>query len=429
MSHPKKEYAIAIAGLGTVGGGVYELLRNPYHHELIEARSGERVSLHAVSDLNDKLAKPLPPHCRFVPDALQLADDDAIDIVIELIGGTDGIADELVTRCLGNGKHVITANKALLAQKGATLFALANKNNCQLAFEAAVGGGIPVIKVLREGMMVNHITRMTGILNGTCNYILTQMARQNRAFSDALHDAQQLGYAEADPSTDIHGHDAAHKLTILAAMAWGEAGWDTSFPVGGIDHITTEDFHYASQWGFVIRHLADGVWHGGRVIRHVEAMLLDKNHDLAHVHDVTNGVLLHSEPLGPLLLTGHGAGRAATAAAVISDLTDLMRENNSLPIVNDGYDKKTESHNPLSRAFYIRLEVEDRAGVLAHISEQCAREGVSLNHIIQDTPQGKHTQLVMTTHPVQQDIIEILQKTWQKQGDILTSPQIIPIFQ
>ena len=429
MSHPKKEYAVAIAGLGTVGGGVYELLRDSYHHELVEARSGRRVSLHAVSDLDESLAKPLPPHCRFVADALQLADDDTIDIVIELIGGTGGIADELVTRCLGNGKHVITANKALLAHKGAALFALAEKNNCQLAFEAAVGGGIPVIKVLREGMMVNHITRITGILNGTCNYILTQMAKQNRAFGSALHDAQKLGYAEADPSTDIHGHDAAHKLTILAAMAWGEMSWDTSFPVGGIDHITADDFHYASQWGFVIRHLADGVWHEGRVIRHVETMLLDKEHPLAHVHDVTNGVLLHSEPLGNLLLTGHGAGRDATAAAVISDLTDLIRENNSLPIVNDGHDKKTESHDILKRAFYIRLEVEDRAGVLAHISDQCAREGVSLNHIIQDTPKDKPTQLVMITHPVSQETIENLQKTWHKEDDILSPPQIISVFQ
>lgn len=423
---PSNPLNIAIAGLGTVGGGVYQFLQE--HGARLTARTARKIVIKAICDLDERHAKNMPRDCQFIKDARKIASMDDIDVVVELIGGADGIAEELISASLEKGKNVVTANKALLAKKGEHLFALAHKHSCHLAFEAAVAGGIPVIKSLREGMMVNHIQRITGILNGTCNYILTEMSQNNKDFKDVLKTAQDKGYAEADPSMDINGDDAAHKLTLLCALAWGKKAWNMPLAATGITSIDRDDIHHARELGYVIRHLADAVLFGGDIIADVSAQLIEMNHPLAHVSDVTNGVLFASAPLGPLFLQGYGAGREATASAVIADITDIARNACFFPaFFNSNLQSQGAQKDPNIRSFYMRLKVEDKAGVLAQIGDLCAQDKISLKKIIQHDHKRK-AQLVMLTHPAPNKNMDSLLAKIKKLPFLKEEPHILPVF-
>ena len=318
----KPPLRIAIAGLGTVGAGTVKLLQR--NAELLAARAGRRLVLGAVAARDRRRERGLDlAGVRWVEDAATLAQDPEIDVVVELIGGSDGIARELVARALGAGKHVVTANKALIAHHGSELARAAEARGVALLFEAAVAGGIPILKTLREGLAANQVTRIYGILNGTCNYILTTMRDTRRDFAEVLAEAQALGYAEADPSFDIDGIDAAHKLAVLAAVAFGNAVDFTGVHVEGIRHVSALDIDFAAELGYRIKllGLARLTEHG--LEQRVHACMVPRSTPIAHVEGVFNGVVVEGDFVGRVMLEGRGAGAEPTASAVVADLVDI----------------------------------------------------------------------------------------------------------
>ncbi|MBM3573873.1 MAG: homoserine dehydrogenase, partial [Alphaproteobacteria bacterium] len=319
MTQPLK---IAIAGLGTVGAGVLKLLAE--HAELIAARCGRRLVVTAVSARDRKRDRGVDlTGVRWYQDAAALAADPEIEIVVELIGGAEGVARQLCEAALDAGKHVVTANKALLAHHGTALATLAEGKGRTLAFEASVAGGIPIVKSLREGLAANRLSRIYGILNGTCNYILTTMREQRREFAEVLAEAQKLGYAEADPSFDVDGTDAAHKLAILTSLAFGAAVDLNGVHIEGIRHVSSLDIDYADELGYRIKLLgiARRTEHG--IEQRVHPCMVPKGTPIAHVEGVYNAVVAEGDYVGRVVHEGRGAGAGPTASAVVADLLDI----------------------------------------------------------------------------------------------------------
>ena len=318
-----KPLRIAIAGLGTVGGGVARLL-SLRGAELAE-RAGRRLELVAVSARDRKKRRPTDlSGVAWSDDAVALAHGDA-DVVVELIGGENGTAHDLVKQALANGKHVVTANKALLAHHGADLAALAEENNAALKFEAAAAGGIPIVKALRESLIAHGITAVRGILNGTCNYILTQMESTGRPFADVLADAQHLGYAEADPTLDVGGGDTAHKLALLASLAFGVKPDLANIATTGITDIASEDIRFAREFGYRIKLLGIAKLTPRGIDQRVQPAMVRLGTPLADVDSSFNAVVAHAGEAGPFTFEGRGAGEAPTASAVIADLVEVAR--------------------------------------------------------------------------------------------------------
>ncbi|HJT41937.1 MAG TPA: homoserine dehydrogenase, partial [Rhizomicrobium sp.] len=311
-------FKIAIAGLGTVGGGVVKALTA--RQDELSQRAGRALVIAAVSARDKKKARgfALPG---WTDDALSLAKGDA-DLVVELIGGEEGIARQLVETALGNKKHVVTANKALLAKHGLALAQLAEKNGVTLKFEAAAAGGIPIVKALREGLIAHGVTAVKGILNGTCNYILSEMESSGRAFADVLKEAQAKGYAEADPTLDVGGGDTAHKLALLSAIAFGAVPDLDAIAVDGIQHITPEDIAFASEFGFRIKLLGVARRVGSKMDQRVHPAMVRLRSALANVGGASNGVLVDAGEAGSFFFSGRGAGEAPTASAVIADIVE-----------------------------------------------------------------------------------------------------------
>src|SRR5471032_210498 len=311
-------FKIAIAGLGTVGSGVVKALAA--RGEELSRRAGRKLEIVGVSARDAKKARGFDVK-NFAADPLALAKGEA-DLVVELIGGEEGVARQLVETALANGKHVVTANKALLAKHGLALAQLAEKNKVTLKFEAAAAGGIPIVKALREGLIAHGVDAVKSILNGTCNYILTEMESSGRAFSDVLKEAQAKGYAEADPTLDVGGGDTAHKLALLTAIAFGTAPDLASVAVEGIEHITPDDIAFASEFGFRIKLLGIARRVDGKIDQRVNPAMVRIRSALANVGGAANGVSVNAGEAGTFFFSGRGAGEAPTASAVIADIVE-----------------------------------------------------------------------------------------------------------
>ncbi|KAA2212639.1 homoserine dehydrogenase [Teichococcus oryzae] len=393
--------SVAIAGLGTVGAGVLSVLRA--NAELIAARAGRPIIVTAVSARDRGRDRGVPlDGLRWYDDPVAMAREAEADVVVELIGGSDGPARALVEAALAAGRPVVTANKALLALRGAELARQAEEAGAALAYEAAVAGGIPAIKALREGLAANRISRVTGILNGTCNYILTCMREQKREFGDVLAEAQKLGYAEADPSFDIDGVDAAHKLAILAALAFGRPVEFGAVHVEGIRNITATDIALAEELGYRIKLLGIAEAGEGGVAARVHPCMVPVSHPIAVVDGVYNAVVAEGDFVGRVVLEGRGAGAGPTASAVVADLIDIARGRHT-PVwgaaaasLSSVPSRPMESHQG---AYYLRLMVLDRPGVIADVTGVLRDHGISLESMIQ---RGRSAvgavPVVLTTH-------------------------------
>lgn len=401
MSAP---FRIGIAGLGTVGAGVVSLLTE--NENLITARAGRKIKITAVSARDKARDRGIDLSAYdWVDNPLDIAKRDDVDAVVELIGGTSDPAHGLVQTALESGKHVVTANKALIAHYGDTLAQTAEDNDAILLFEAAVAGGIPIIKALKEGLSANQINSVYGILNGTCNYILTEMRHTGRNFKDVLKDAQAKGYAEADPTFDIGGIDTAHKTCVLSCLAFGLKPHIDSIPVTGIENIEAVDINFAEDFGFRIKLL--GAAHldrkSGNLYISVGPCLIPTDRPIAVVDGVYNAVLLHSDYAGWTLMTGRGAGAEPTASAVVADIIDLAKGNKnaafSIPTQQLQTPQLADPKAMRSR-YYMRFMVKDEPGVIADISAILRDHNISIKGLIQRQrdPDGGYVPVVMTTH-------------------------------
>ena len=394
-----KALSVGVAGLGTVGAGVLSLLRD--NAEVVAARAGRPIAVVAVSARDRTRDRGVPTAgLRWYEDAAALAADAGVDVIVEAIGGSEGPARALLNAALAAGKPVVTANKALLAVHGAELAQAAERASVPLAFEAAVAGGIPAIKAIREGLAGNRIHRVTGILNGTCNYILTQMRERGREFAEALSEAQKLGYAEADPSFDVDGVDAAHKLAILAALAFGRPVDFGSVHVEGIRHISALDIRLAEELGYRIKLLGLAAQTEAGVETRVHPCMVPVSHPIARVDGVFNAIVAEGDHVGRVVLEGRGAGAGPTASAVVADLVDIARGRHTpvwgaetlsaLPSV--GIEQRVG-------AYYLRLMVVDRPGVIADVTGALRDAGISLESMLQrGRSPGEAVPVVLTTH-------------------------------
>ncbi|GAA4216732.1 homoserine dehydrogenase [Sphingomonas endophytica] len=391
---------VALAGLGTVGGGVIRVLDE--NRELITRRAGRPIEVVAVS-ARDRAKDRGVDLSRFawIDDTAALAEAEA-DVVVELIGGADGPALALARRTLSAGKGFVTANKAMLAHHGLELARIAEGAGVPLKFEAAVAGGIPVIKGLREGAAANAIARVYGILNGTCNFIVSKMEAEGRDFAEVLAEAQALGFAEADPSFDIDGVDAAHKLSILASLAFGTAPAFGDVAISGIRHLLAADIAEAAALGYRVRLVGVAEADGDRLFQRVHAHLVPNDHPLAHVTGATNAVVAEGNFVGRLLFQGAGAGEGPTASAVVADLIDIARGEAGPPFAMPADALATaaaaDSGERRGRA-YLRFTVADRVGVLAEIAAAMRDAGVSIESLIQrGAPADGSVLVAIVTH-------------------------------
>lgn len=392
---------IGVAGLGTVGAGTLALLRD--NQQLLHDRCGRSLSVVAVSARDRTKDRGVDlDGLRWHDDPRGLVDDDEVDVVVELIGGDSGPALDLVSGALEAGKPVVTANKALIAMHGATLAGLAEKNDVALSFEAAVAGGIPIIKSLREGLAANHISRVYGILNGTCNYILTTMEATGREFDDVLAEAQSLGYAEADPTFDVHGIDTAHKLAIVSSVAFGAPVDFSAVYTAGIRDVTAADISHASELGFRIKLLGIATISGEGISQRVHPCMVPEASPMAHVDGAFNAVLADGDFVGRTVFEGPGAGAGPTASAVVGDLVDIARGLKIAPFgirSSDLVARRAVSIEDRYGAYYLRLEVLDQSGVLADVAAHLRDHDVSIESVLQrGRDPGEPVSVIMTTH-------------------------------
>jgi homoserine dehydrogenase len=392
---------IAVAGLGTVGSGVVRLLAD--NAESLERRCGRSLRLAAVSarDRNRDRGVGLAG-ARWFDDPVAMAKAKGVDVVVELIGGSGGVARAVVEAAIKSGRSVVTANKALLAHHGYELAAAAERKGVQLAFEAAVAGGIPIIKALREGLAGNRVSRVYGILNGTCNYILTEMRRSGRDFADVLAEAQAKGYAETDPSFDVDGVDAAHKLAVLAAVAFGARVNFKAVHVEGIRHISALDIAFADELGFRIKLLGLARRTAAGIEQRVHPCLVRLGTPIAHVEGVFNAVVAEGDFVGQAVFQGRGAGQGPTASAVASDLIDIARGSRVPTFSVPAAALDTAKPMPMTRhvgAYYIRLMVTDRPGVIADVTAAFRDASISLESMLQRSRDPKEAvPVVLVTH-------------------------------
>lgn len=396
-----KEIKVGIIGFGTVGAGVAaNLLSNG---DVIAKRTGINLVLSKIADIDIKRDRGVKvPKKILTTDAMELIKE--VDVVVELVGGTT-IAKDFIMAALKLGKPVVTANKALLAKKGEELFAAAEKSKADIYYEASVAGGIPIIKALREGLVANRIQKIYGILNGTCNYILTRMEREGLDFEPILKDAQALGYAEAEPSLDIDGFDTAHKAAILASLAYGEWFGLDPIHIEGIRDISLTDLRFADELGYRIKLLAIIKQVKEDVQIRVHPTLIPKNTLLAGISEVFNGVMVNGDYVGDSLYYGRGAGRNATASAVVADLVDValnlkFGSHRRIPAFRIGRQyRHILPMNEIETRYYMRFQVKDKPGVIAAVSKILGDKGISISSIIQREGQSEdNVSLLILTH-------------------------------
>lgn len=420
---------VGIAGLGTVGLGTYKLLSE--NAELIRKRCGKSIEVVAVSSRDRSRDRGISlDGLTWYDDARELANDPAVDVVVELIGGSEGVAYELVASALNQGKSVVTANKALIAVHGNELAELAESHNVALLFEAAVAGGIPILKALREGLAANRITRVAGIMNGTCNYILTAMKKEGRQFDDVLAEAQKLGYAETPPDLDVDGIDTAHKLAIITALAYGCPVNFNAIYTEGIRNITPLDMTYAKELGYVIRLLGVTTQTDHGIEQRVHPCLVPKSSPLAGINGVLNAVLAECNALGAALLTGAGAGEGPTASSVVADIMDIAAGRDGKPFMIPVAELEAQPFASIDQhqgEYYVRLRVKDRSGVLAEITSLFRDNKIGVGKILQNDADGEAAHIAITTHDVCETDIQKVLAQLREMEYVLETPRMIRI--
>ncbi len=402
-----KPINVGLLGAGTVGSGTFRVLQR--NGEEISRRVGRAIRILLVADKDTARAKAVAGDAaRVTADALEVVNDPQIDIVVELIGGYT-IAKDLMLKAIANGKHVVTANKALLALHGNEIFAAARSRGVMVAFEAAVGGGIPIIKSLREGLAANRIEWIAGIINGTSNFILSEMREKGAAFADVLKEAQRMGYAEADPTFDIEGVDAAHKLSIMAAIGFGIPVQFNKAHVEGISRLAQEDIRYAEELGYRIKLLGIAKRKAAGFELRVHPTLIPARQLIANVEGVMNAILVKGDAVGQTMYYGAGAGAEPTASSVVADLVDVARMLTADPehrVPNLAFQPDRLSDVPIlpmgevETSYYLRLRVADKAGVLADITRILADQDISIEALVQKEPHAgeQHVDIIMLTH-------------------------------
>jgi homoserine dehydrogenase len=432
---------VGLAGLGTVGAAVIDLIAR--ERAALAARTGRAIEVVAVTARSKAKKRSVDlSKVKWLRDPLALATDPTIDVFVELMGGADEPAKSAIEAALAAGKSVVTANKALLAKHGLALAALAEKHHVALNFEAAVGGAIPVVKTLREGLAGNAFARISGILNGTCNYILTRMEREKLSFAACLADAQRLGYAEADPSFDVEGHDTAQKLAILASIAFGTKVDESAVFVEGISSIAPQDLDAAAELGYRVKLLGVAVRTEKGIEQRVHPTMIPKDSAIAQVMGVTNAVSIDADGFAPITLVGPGAGGRATASAVVADIGDIARGVRTAPFGRPSARLAAVKRAPMQRhegGYYIRLAAVDRPGTFAAIAKLLADEKISLESIMQrhhgglphggDDPKSPDAPapVILITYATSEDAVRRALKAIRKKGVIAGTPQVIRI--
>ncbi len=403
-SDPLKSIKVGICGFGTVGGGTLSLIQT--NGEEIARRLGRDITVSRIASRSLNVSDFATSGIHVGTDPFDVVNDPDVDIVVETLGGFEP-AFEVVRQALANGKHVVTANKALIAERGNALFAVAKEKGVTLSFESSVAGGIPIIKALREGLAANKINWLAGIINGTGNFILTEMAEKQRQFDDVLRQAQELGYAEADPTFDVEGIDAAHKLTIMASIAFGIPLQFEKTYTEGISHIQPEDINYAQELGYRIKHLGIARISDKGIEMRVHPTLISRKRLLANVDGVGNAVLVNGNAVGSTLYSGPGAGAGATASAVVADIIDIGRHlvaGIAAPIVPAlGYqrphqDLSVMNIEDIESEYYLRITAKDVLGVMAKISRILQDYAISIEAIIQKEADSDSVPIVILTH-------------------------------
>jgi homoserine dehydrogenase len=437
MAEPLK---VGLAGLGTVGTAVLDLLERG--RDKLAARCGRAIDVVAVSARSRGKKRGIDlKKFRWFADPAKLAADPAIDVVVEVIGGEGNPAKRVVETALAAGKPVVTANKALLARHGHRLASLAERHRVALNFEASVAGGIPIVKTLREGLNGSSFTRIYGILNGTCNYILSRMEEDRLAFDECLRDAQRLGYAEADPSFDVEGHDTAQKLAILSSLAFGTKVDPAAIYVEGISSITLADLDAAAELGYRVKLLGVAVKTEAGIEQRVHPTMVPRESAIAQVMGVTNAVTVDADGLAPITLVGPGAGGAATASAIVSDLADIARGVRTPPFGRPAARMTTTRKAPMQRhagGYYIRLMARDRPGSAATIARRLAQRQISLESIVQRheisglaTDQrgrsGEPVPVILITYATTEDAVRKALAAVRRDRVISGQPQVIRI--
>jgi len=424
---------VGLAGLGTVGSAVAGMLLRT--RDKLAVRAGRPIDLVAIASKDPPRDQSLDlSSIRKAADPVALAKDSGIDVFVELMGGSGDPAKASVEAALGAGRPVVTANKALIAKHGTALIKLAEANNAAFNFEAAVGGGIPVIKTLREGLGGAEISRVYGILNGTCNYILTTMQKEGRSFEDCLKEAQKLGYAEADPTFDIGGFDTAHKIAILASLAFGAEVDADAVYVEGIQSITLADLEAADELGYRVKLLGVAVKTETGVEQRVHPTMVPKGTVIAEIDGVTNAVAINSDALD-LTLVGPGAGGAATASAVVADIVDLASGRRVAPFGRNAAKLSKAVRAPMLEhegGYYIRLAAVDKPGTAATIAGRMAEQGISLESILQRRRDKKQSSdapapVVLITYATNEDAMRNALAAIKKDGVLAADPQVIRI--
>ncbi len=418
---------IGIAGLGHVGCGLIELVERQQN-----LRLPGTVEITGVSARSQSRNRPVDiSKYRWFDDAATLAEDPEVDVFVELMGGSDGPAKFAVETALKAGKHVVTANKALIAKHGTALARIAEEKQVDLLFEAAVAGGIPVVRVLRDSLAGTEIKRITGILNGTCNYLTTVMLDQGREYDDVLAEAQRLGYAEADPTLDVSGMDAAHKAAILAAIAFSADLDFSKVSVSGIDKVSLLDLRLADRLGYRIKLIAEGLLTEDGVVCRVEPLVLPATHPLARVNGSLNTVRIEGDPVGAITLTGPGAGAGPTASAVMGDVAKLFR-----PAIRPAFGRAAHHKGrpfvqgaPTEVApFFLRVHLPDQPGALAALTEALAKEGVSVDKLLQESgEESGAAPVVIVTHRCPRSNMQAALVRLEKIAKPIDAPQLIRI--
>jgi homoserine dehydrogenase len=426
----EKPLSVAVAGLGTVGAGLLKLLHD--HADVIAERAGRRIEVVAVSARDRKKDRGVPlDRFAWFDNPVELARTAPADVVVELIGGSTGVAVELAEAAIVAKRHLVTANKALLAERGAQLAADAERVGVALGIEAAVAGGIPILKALREGLAGNRISQIYGILNGTCNYILSTMRESGREFATVLAEAQALGYAEADPGLDIDGHDASHKLAILASLAFGTRVAHDQVHVEGIRHVSALDIRFAEELGYRIKLLAIARRNDGGIEQRVHACMVPLTSPIAHVDGVFNAVVAEGDFVGRTVFEGRGAGAGPTASSVAADLIDIAagRRGPAFGVAASKLRQLRPAPMAARRGgYYVRLMVRDLPGVFADVAAALRDERVSMEAVLQRArAPGESVPVVMTIHDTEEAAMMRAIDRIARIGTVVEPPRVIRI--
>ena len=403
----KSKLNVAIIGLGTVGSGVLKLLKKQKNN--IKNRTGIELKVVAVSAKNSTKKRSVDiSQIRWVASPLTIAKDPNVDVIVELIGDMDNTARKVIREAINNGKHVVTANKSLLAKEGSIFEELAREKGVFLRYEAAVAGGIPIIKVLQDSLIVNKISKLYGVINGTCNFILTKMESDGREYSDVFSEAKELGYVESDPRLDIGGIDSAHKLALLSCLAFGTSLNFKAVKTEGIDHISIEDIQEAELIGYKIKLLATAEYSKNKLSQEVSPKLIRRDSPIAQVNGSTNIIAIEGEEIGTTVFSGPGAGMGPTASSVVSDLIAIASRKSKSTFLTGDKKNSSSRNEPVSKksSFYLRFILKDKPGVIARLSGKLGSCGISINQMKQKPLPKQKATLIMTTHKTLKDDLE-----------------------